>query len=138
MAGVTVDPIVSARMSRTRGKDTAAELAIRRALHARGWRYRVNTRPVDTIRRTGDIVFTKRKVVVLIDGCFWHGCPQHYVVPKTRTEWWVDKITGNMRRDEETTHLWVDAGWRVLRFWEHEPASNVVVRIEEALGRPSP
>ena len=123
-------------MSRTRGRDTAAELAVRRALFAHGWRYRVNARPVAAIRRTGDIVFTRRRVVVLIDGCFWHGCPEHFVVPKTRTEWWVDKISGNKRRDEESTALWNEEGWHVLRFWEHEPVSDVVVRIENVLRLP--
>ena len=75
---MSVEPHVSARMSITRGRDTKPELEVRRALHSRGWRYRVNFRPEKSVRRTGDVVFTKRRVVVLVDGCFWHGCPEHF------------------------------------------------------------
>lgn len=128
-----VVPHVRARMANTRGRDTKPELAVRRALHARGWRYRVNARPVADLRRTGDLVFTKRRVVVLIDGCFWHGCPEHYVIPKTRTQWWQDKIEGNRRKDVETAAAWAKADWTVLRFWEHEPVERIVEAIETTL-----
>lgn len=130
---MTVDPVVSARMAITRGRDTKPELAVRRVLHSRGWRYRVNHRPVKSIRRTGDLVFTRKRVVVLIDGCFWHGCPEHFNIPKTRTEWWLEKIGGNRRRDRETEILWAQKGWTVLRFWEHESVDAVVIKIEEVL-----
>lgn len=132
---VEVDPVVSARMRITRGRDTKPELLVRRVLHANGRRYRVNVRPVASLCRTGDIVFTRHRVVVLIDGCFWHGCPEHFVIPKTRTDWWVGKIEGNKTRDRETTQAWRDAGWTVLRFWEHEPVDEVVDAIEAALGQ---
>ncbi len=134
---MSVEPHVSARMSITRGRDTKPELEVRRALHSRGWRYRVNFRPEKSVRRTGDVVFTKRRVVVLVDGCFWHGCPEHFVVPKTRTDSWIAKIEGNRQRDIETAQLWRDAGWTVLRFWEHEPVDRVVARIEEVLTQPT-
>ena len=124
-----VDPSVKSRMSRTRSKDTSAELLVRRELHRRGFRYRVGTRPVPNLRRTGDIVFSRAKVVVLIDGCFWHRCPEHYVEPKTRTEFWRGKIAANVMRDRETTEQITEAGWTVLRFWEHEDADAVVDMI---------
>lgn len=130
---MTVDPSVSRRMSRTRRRDTKAELVVRRMLHARGHRYRVDHQPIASIRRTGDIVFTRARVAILIDGCFWHGCPDHFVIPRTRTDWWLDKIEANQRRDEETTRLWTEGGWTVLRFWEHEDPADVVEHIERSL-----
>lgn len=124
-----VDPLVSARFSRTRGRDTKPELLVRRELHSLGHRYRVNYAPVSGLRRTADVVFTRQRVAVFIDGCFWHGCPDHYVEPKTRTEFWATKIAGNVARDAETTRLLEEAGWTALRFWEHEPVIAVVAAI---------
>lgn len=128
-----IDQVVSARFSRTRGRDTKPELLVRRRLHGRGFRYRVNARPIVELRRTADIVFGRARVAVMIDGCFWHGCPIHYVEPKTRTAFWAAKIAGNMARDAETTTLLEANGWLVLRFWEHEPVDDVVAGIEEAV-----
>lgn len=124
---------VRRRMANTHGRDTQPEMAVRRLLHARGWRYRVNHRPVPDLRRTVDIAFTKAKVVVLIDGCFWHRCPLHHVTPRTRTEFWTAKIEGNVARDHETNQRLAEAGWIVLRFWEHEDPVDVVEAIEAAL-----
>ena len=95
----------------------------------------MDCRPVSEIRRTGDIVFVGKRVAVLIDGCFWHGCPQHFVVPKTRTAWWLNKIQDNRARDLETSSLWSEAGWTVLRFWEHEDPEAVADRIEATVRR---
>lgn len=120
-------------MSNTRGRDTTPEIAVRRLLHADGLRYRVNHRPSTEFRRTVDIAFTRQRVAILIDGCFWHGCPIHYVEPKTRTEFWRAKISGNMSRDAETERLLRQAGWRVLRFWEHEDPAEVALAIEREL-----
>ena len=132
---VPVDPAVSARFARTQGKDTQPELLVRRALHRHGLRFRVHVRPIPSLRRSGDIVFTKCRVVVLIDGCFFHGCPIHYVPPKTRTDVWTAKIQGNVARDLETSALFEAEGWVVLRFWEHEPVDRVVAQIEATLLR---
>ena len=118
---------------RTRSRDTTPELAVRRLLHARGWRYRVNHRVMPGLRRTVDIAFTRERVVVLIDGCFWHRCPIHYVEPKTRAEFWRAKIDGNVTRDADTDRLLIEEGWTVLRFWEHEEPDNVAKRIEAVL-----
>lgn len=124
---------VRRRMSRTHGRDTAPELEVRRLLHGRGRRYRVNYRPLSGLRRTVDIAFTRHRLAVLIDGCFWHGCPIHYVEPKTRTDFWRTKIAGNLARDAETDQRLRDAGWIVLRFWEHEDPAGVVTAIEGEL-----
>jgi DNA mismatch endonuclease (patch repair protein) len=133
---VTEPPVaesVSARFSRTRGRDTKPELLVRRELHRLGYRYRVNFAPVPGLRRTADIVFTRRRVAVLIDGCFWHRCPLHYVEPKTRTEFWSSKIAGNVARDLETNRRLEDDGWTVLRFWEHEDPADVVSAVVRKL-----
>jgi DNA mismatch endonuclease (patch repair protein) len=125
-----VDPNVSRRMSNTRGRDSAPELAVRRILHAAGLRYRVNARPVSNVRRTADIVFPRQRIVVLIDGCFWHGCPDHYR-PATgaRAAFWAKKIEQNRRRDVESTTFFETADWTVLRFWEHEDPEDVARSI---------
>ncbi len=128
-----VDPAVSRRFAATRGKDTQPELAIRRRLHRDGFRFRVHAAPVQGLRRSGDIVFPRRRVVVLIDGCFFHGCPQHYISPKTRTTFWEEKISLNRRRDAETTRLFEADGWTVLRFWEHEDVDQVVGEIKRVV-----
>jgi DNA mismatch endonuclease (patch repair protein) len=109
-------------------------MAIRRRLHARGMRYRVAYRPLSENRRTTvDIAFPRAKVAVLIDGCFWHGCPQHYREPQTHTDYWQAKIAGNSARDTRTTQALQDAGWQVLRFWSHQPPDEVVSEVEQAV-----
>lgn len=113
-------PGTRASMRSNRGRDTSPELAIRRRLHAAGLRYRVSIRPLPKLRRTADIVFTRAHVAVFIDGCFWHGCPEHYQAPGRNAEFWLAKRTRNRERDAETDAMLVAAGWRVLRFWEHE------------------
>ncbi|MFC9581842.1 very short patch repair endonuclease [Streptomyces yangpuensis] len=116
---------VSARMSRQASRDTAQEVAVRRLLHASGLRYRVNF-PVPGIRRrTIDIAFTRARIAVFLDGCFWHGCPEHATHPKANAEWWRAKLEKNMSRDRETTAHLESAGWTVLRFWEHELPETV-------------
>ncbi|MEU9525389.1 very short patch repair endonuclease [[Kitasatospora] papulosa] len=113
-------PGVSARMSRQARRDTKPEVAVRKLLHAAGYRFRVNTRVPGMPRRTIDIAFTRAKVAVMIDGCFWHGCPMHATQPKSNAQWWREKLDRNMARDLETTTHLAAAGWTVLRFWEHE------------------
>ncbi|WP_097185895.1 very short patch repair endonuclease [Blastococcus haudaquaticus] len=114
-----------------RSRDTKPELAVRRAVHARGLRYRVSARPLSRVRRTADLVFPSEKVAVFVDGCFWHGCEQHYVPSKTRAQWWAIKIDRNRERDEETDRLLRDAGWVPLRVWEHEPPALAASRVEQ-------
>jgi DNA mismatch endonuclease (patch repair protein) len=116
-------------MKANKGRDTRPELAIRRLLHAAGFRYRVNTRPMLELRRTADIVFPRAKVAVFIDGCFWHGCPEHYQRPLANREYWDDKVLKNRERDAVTNAVLTQAQWTVLRFWEHEQPVSVVDKI---------
>lgn len=112
-----------------RSRDTKPELRIRSAVHRRGLRYRVAARPLDGLRRTADLVFRPSKVAVFIDGCYWHGCPEHYLPPKTHSDYWAGKIAVNIARDRDTDRRLHDAGWRVLRYWEHEDVDGVVNEI---------
>jgi DNA mismatch endonuclease (patch repair protein) len=121
-------------MKANRGKDTKPELAVRKALHRSGLRYRTNYAPLTDHRRlTGDIVFTRQRIVVLIDGCFWHQCPLHFVMPKSNVGYWGSKIAANVERDLRSTELMRDAGWRVMRFWEHEDPEGVARRVAETV-----
>ncbi|MGA5700627.1 very short patch repair endonuclease [Peterkaempfera bronchialis] len=122
-------PSVTIRMRHQARKDTTPELAVRRLLHRSGLRYRVNVPVPGMSRRTMDINFPRAKVAVFMDGCFWHGCPEHATEPKANAEWWRAKLDRNMERDEETTHHLTAQGWTVLRFWEHETASDVAATI---------
>ncbi|WP_406505173.1 very short patch repair endonuclease [Streptomyces sp. NBC_01602] len=126
---------VSARMSRQASRDTTPEVAVRKLLHAAGYRYRVNTRVPDMSRRTIDIAFTRAKVAVFLDGCFWHGCPEHATQPKSNAEWWRQKLDRNMARDAETTAHLVAEGWTVLRFWEHQSPVRVAKQVAEVVDR---
>ncbi|WP_244337100.1 MULTISPECIES: very short patch repair endonuclease [Streptomyces] len=107
-------------MTANKGKDTKPELKLRTALHRRGLRYRVGIRPLPELRRTADVVFPKAKVAVFVDGCFWHGCPDHYRPARKSGAEWGQKIKDNRDRDASTTIALKDEGWMVLRFWEHE------------------
>lgn len=119
-----------------RGRDTTPELAVRRLLHRAGLRYRVDIRPERAVRRKADIVFTRQKIAVFIDGCFWHGCPDDFSMPKTNAGYWTKKIEGNISRDRETTDSLHEYGWTVLRFWAHEDSERVAQTIIRAIRAP--
>lgn len=111
-------------MKSVRRRDTVPELALRRELHRRGLRYRIEVTLPELPRRRMDIVFTRARLVVLVDGCFWHGCPQHASAFATNTAYWAAKLIANQARDKDTDDRLTAAGWTVLRLWEHlEPAS---------------
>lgn len=122
-------------MLANKGRDTSTEMAVRRALHSRGLRYRVDYAPIPGLRRRADIVFTRTRIAVFIDGCFWHGCPTHGTTPMRNAEYWGPKLAANVTRDRDTDRRLEAGGWRVLRFWEHEAPSDVADRIEFALRR---
>lgn len=127
----TSSPAVSARMSNARRRDTAPEVALRRELHARGLRYRVAYPVPGQRRRTIDIAFTRAKVAVMVDGCFWHGCPDHGTRPRANSAWWREKLAANAARDADTNRVLQELGWRVVRIWEHErpaAAADAVVK----------
>ncbi|CAL9530602.1 hypothetical protein SUDANB37_04050 [Streptomyces sp. enrichment culture] len=122
-------PDVSARMSRQKSRNTRVEHALRRALHAAGLRYRVHRRPLKGVRREADLVFGPARVAVFVDGCFWHGCPQHATWPKRNAEFWRTKIEGNRARDRDTDAKLAAAGWLAVRVWEHEDPDEAAERV---------
>ncbi|WP_437073183.1 very short patch repair endonuclease [Streptomyces sp. enrichment culture] len=122
-------------MQAIRSRDTTPERLVRSLVHARGLRYRVAARPLPDLRRTADLVFRPTKVAVFIDGCYWHGCPDHYVAPRTNVGYWSDKVARNVARDRDTDERLQAAGWTVLRFWEHEPAEDCALKIEGTVTR---
>ncbi|MFJ6053102.1 very short patch repair endonuclease [Streptomyces sp. NPDC092307] len=129
IVAVPSSPSVSARMSRQARRNTTPELAVRRLLHAAGLRYRLQVKVPGMPRRTIDIAFPGAKIAVFLDGCFWHGCPEHATQPKSNAQWWREKLDKNMARDRETSELLAAAGWTVLRFWEHETPESVAARV---------
>ncbi|MCX4519995.1 very short patch repair endonuclease [Streptomyces anulatus] len=122
---------VRANMQANRGRDTGPELALRSLLYAAGLRYRVNTRPLPELRRTADVVFPRERVAVFVDGCFWHGCPEHSRPAKANARAWSAKIEGNRARDAETNALLRSAEWTVLRVWEHDDASEAARMVAQ-------
>jgi DNA mismatch endonuclease (patch repair protein) len=118
-------------MQGNKSRDTKPELALRRAAHALGLRYRVSVRPLPKVRRTADMVFTKAKIAVFLDGCFWHGCPEHHTKSATNAAYWAEKVMRNRERDAETDRLFVEAGWAVIRVWEHEDPIESAGRVAE-------
>jgi len=113
--------------------ETRPELALRRALHSRGLRYRVHLPVPGAPRRRIDVAFTRARLAIFVDGCFWHGCPEHGRVPSRNGDWWRWKLRRNMERDAETTALLQANGWTVVRVWEHEDVAVAVGRVVQAL-----
>ncbi len=116
-------------MRGNRKRDTRPEMAVRRAVHRLGLRYRVAARPVPWLRCNADLVFASARVAVFVDGCFWHGCPEHFSAPRTNAGYWGPKIDGNQARDAATTEALGAAGWTCIRIWEHESAEDAAMRI---------
>jgi DNA mismatch endonuclease (patch repair protein) len=106
-------------MQANKRRDTGPELAIRSLLHADGLRFRVDLPLPFDRRRRADIVFVRVRLYVFVDGCFWHGCPDHFVPPKTRADFWRRKIERNVQRDAETSAALRSTGAVCLRLWEH-------------------
>ncbi|WP_326972287.1 very short patch repair endonuclease [Burkholderia oklahomensis] len=123
----------SRRMARTVGKDNPRERALRSALHRQGIRFRIHYAAIPGTRRSIDIAFTRLRLAVFCDGCFWHGCPAHATIPKTRREWWGEKIMANKIRDRDTDARLINSGWTVMRIWEHVPLEDAVAMIRTTL-----
>ena len=120
-------------MQGNRGWDSSPEMAVRRAVHGLGLRYRVGTRPLPALNRRADLVFRKTRVAVFVDGCYWHGCPEHFVAPKSNVDYWSTKIGRNVERDQDTNVRLEEAGWLAIRVWEHEPPKEAARRVERAV-----
>jgi len=115
---------------------TEPEMLLRSELHRHGLRFRKDLplRVRDRVIRP-DIVFTRARLAVFVDGCFWHACPQHGTQPRANTDYWRPKLERNVARDRAVDEALADAGWRVLRAWEHEPVSDVARRIQALMRR---
>ena len=128
-----VAPGTRRSMQGNRSRDTKPELALRSLLHRRGLRYRVAARPLPDVRRTADIVFTRARVAVFVDGCFWHCCPRHYRQPGSNVDYWRGKARRNVERDRETDAMLCAAGWAVVRVWEHEDPAAAAELISQVV-----
>jgi DNA mismatch endonuclease, patch repair protein len=123
-------------MRRNPRRDTKPEITVRSALHARGLRFRKDLPlrlPTRVVRP--DVVFTKARLALFIDGCFWHGCPLHGNQPRANSDYWGPKLDRNIARDHLVNQALIDEGWLVIRAWEHEPAEDVAERVARALCR---
>lgn len=132
MPDVLTDKQRSYCMSQIRATSTKPEVLLRKSLWRLGYRYRITSR----LQGKPDLVFGSRRVVVFVDGCFWHKCPKHFVPPKTRADFWRVKIDANVERDRRNTKVLRSQGWRVIRIWEHEIKSSVedsVARVVQVL-----
>jgi len=138
-AGATRRPCPSSsyardRMRSQRTASTSPEVALRRVLFIRGLRYRVDfLLPLLGVRRRADVAFTRAKVAVFVDGCFWHACPEHGTKPKANAWYWVPKLARNVLRDNDTDRRLAEAGWAVVRVWEHEDPEEAAARVEAAV-----
>jgi DNA mismatch endonuclease (patch repair protein) len=117
------------RMKNQKQRDTIPEKTLRSLLHRMGFRFRIDIQPIKQTRSRADIVFSKIKVALFVDGCFWHSCPLHGTLPKSNTEWWRAKLDANTMRDRKTNETLENAGWKVIRIWEHEEPAEAAKRI---------
>lgn len=115
-------------MSKQRTENTTPEVQLRKCLHALGVRFRLHRR---SLPGTPDIVLPRLKLAIFVDGCFWHGCPEHGNLPKSNREWWRKKLRANAERDRKVESQLRDAGWEPLRVWEHEDPVEVAESIAE-------
>ena len=116
-------------MRRVRRRDTPPEVALRRAFRRRGLGYRVDFRALPDAPWRVDVAFVGRRVAVYVDGCFWHRCPQHGSMPRANAEWWASKLRRTSERDAQATRELTEAGWQVVRVWEHEDVEDAADRI---------
>jgi DNA mismatch endonuclease (patch repair protein) len=120
-------------MRANRSRDTKPELAVRSAAHRLGLRYRVDARPLPHVRCRADMVFTRWRVAVFIDGCWWHGCPIHHRPPSANADYWAGKVSRNMTRDRRTDQILTEASWLVVRIWEHEDPAQAAHRLADVI-----
>lgn len=126
------------RMKATRQRGTKAEQLLCEALDRLGLSYAVDQAPIPGLHRRADVCFVEARVAVFVDGCFWHGCPLHGTSPKANQDWWRAKIDTNRRRDDDTNRTLTDAGWMVLRFWEHEAPDAAAQVVADVVANRTP
>jgi DNA mismatch endonuclease (patch repair protein) len=119
----------SEQMARVRSRNTRPEVALRKALWSRGKRYRLHAR----IPGSPDIAFIAARLAVFVDGCFWHGCPEHYTAPVTNAAFWEAKLERNLARDQRVDRQLAEAGWRVIRLWEHDVEGSLTSAVDRVL-----
>ena len=128
-------PEASRRMAKVRQKGTGAEVALRRELSRSGLRYRIDYVVLKRPRRVADVAFPGLKIAIFVDGCFWHGCPEHATWPKQNAEFWRNKIEANRARDADTDERLEAIGWRAIRVWEHEPPVTATKTISRLVAK---
>ena len=121
---------VSRRMRNTRRRDTPVEIRVRALLRERHLRFEVDRSIAGVTRARPDVLFPAERVAVFLDGCFWHSCPEHGTTPHANRRWWIEKLAANVKRDRRHDRELGDAGWLVLRFWEHEAPEFAAEEIE--------
>lgn len=126
-------PVRSRNMSAVKRSNTRPEIVLRKALHREGFRFRKDY-PIRVEGRLArpDIAFTRRRIAVFVDGCFWHGCRAHGQIPATNTAFWTDKLANNVARDRRQDTLLAAAGWRVIRVWEHDNVEDGMAAVRSA------
>ena len=134
MADVHSKEIRSYNMSQIKGRNTKPEMLVRKFLHAQGFRYKLHDK---TLPGKPDIVLPKYKTVIFIHGCFWHGHKEckYYIVPKTRTEWWLQKINGNIANDEKAVKALKKNGWKIITIWECDLKPAKVEKTLKAISK---
>lgn len=128
-APVASSTVVRKVMQANKSQDTAPELLLRSALHRAGLRYRKNLRPEPSLKCKADVVFPRARICIFIDGCFWHGCPEHFHLPKKNAEWWHEKVIDNRARDKKKAEALIALGWEVIRIWEHELTEDNIASV---------
>lgn len=126
-------PGVRRSMQSNRGRNTIPELRVRSELHKAGLRYRTHVSPIPGLRCTVDVAFPRDRVAVFIDGCYWHSCPIHGSVPQSNRAWWTAKLNATRERDLTNSMALEEAGWIVVRVWEHEDVTDVLSQVQAAL-----
>ena len=132
---VTSSVDASRRMAKVRQKGTGAEVALRREMYRIGLRYRVGYKVLKKPRRVADMAFPGRRIAVFVDGCFWHGCPEHDTWPKRNAEFWQQKIEANRQRDADTNSRLQAVGWTALRFWSYESPAQATATIARSVAK---
>lgn len=130
---VASSPAVRAVMRGNSVVSTKPELALRSELHRQGLRYHVHRAPIVSIRCRADVVFARARVAVFVDGCFWHRCPEHGTSPSINSPYWQAKLDRNVARDQRNNTMLAEAGWLILRVWEHEIVEDAADRIAAAV-----